>query len=1081
MSGRTRTLRVFPDAERVEESLLLAARGSGFVDASAYLTFGQFVELFEGAKQLGRRPCSPLTSRVVLLGAARELGPGPYGDHAREPSFARSALDLVWELKAGGLSADEFAAAAEELAEGQLQRGRYLARLYRAYEAKMAKLQLADREDLLRGAVWRIREAGLPSRIRSASRIELSHLHDFPPTRLQWLIALAQSCDAAGISFSVHLPAAGSIHLDATVDPVLAELERVGQGFRHVDASKQDVEGEGHPFAQLGRFLFAPEAAAASAQELAPRLSLFSAGTARDEARELARRALACVRRGTSPDRIAIVFRDLGQEAEWVAEALEEVGLQARVRRGAPVSSTAAGRIALDLPMVVDERFRSDQLAALLSSRYVPAVSTGCPEAPEGILALAGARDDALGAQADRGAYQVRLEALANRLERKGEAARAARVRSVLQKALELIACGNRIFPSGRALELLDQWWTCLRGLRFPESVRQREQRADEATSLGRAVLRSLARDQAAAEALFRMTAELEGALKLAGAGADRIDRRAFHRLLLDAAGDFNLMEKAPRGAAVHVFDVREIAGRRFDQVFLAGAADGRFPRAGVRRHLLGDEEKGAVNRWARRDVFRLATGDPEGRIAWQLAEDRLLFYLALCSAQEGATISYPREGGDGKEQIASAFVQEIERLAASTVQHLPRRPVPPLDEVESESELRERVALEVLGRPELRTSEPDPARDALSLRFEAEPWMREARALVSVEEERLRFFSNPEVCEGRFTGLVDLQDMQGSLEAMFRFGPERPVSAHQLARFGNCAFQGFLSYPIGLEEPDVPGEELDSKGQGSFWHQLLEGLFRRLKERGLLNAGPDALPPGLLAEALEEAALAAEQSGHVGHPALWKLGQERAQAMVRRLLRAEHRGLPFDGHLPIHTELRFGYSDAPESWREVSIPAFPDQGNVFVRGKIDRLDRLGSGVGVIDYKSGYIANGKRLVQDLLSTDFQLPLYLYAARASGEKGELKAALLSLRTAKSTHLEEAIAQYGNQSLEELLSTDPEVRRRMAAQGGKNLANAIQELLAKLRGGHFPIRAEDCNFCSFQSICRVTERRFYEGEA
>jgi len=1080
MPGRARTLRVLPDAERVEECLLLAASGSGFVDASAYLTFGQFVELFEGAKHLGRRPCSPLTARVVLLGAARELGPGPFGSHAREPAFARSALDLILDLKSGGLAADEFAAGVEGFTEGRRERGRYLARLYSAYEAKMGRLQLADREDLLSGALQRIRKSGLPNRLSSVSGIELSQLYDFPPSRLQFLIALAQHCDGAAISLAIHLPAAGSIHLDAAVDPTLAELERVGQGFRHVDAIKQDLQGESRPLAALNRLLFAPEAAQAAGCELAPRIQLFSAGTAREEAHQLARRVLACIRGGVSPDRIAIAFRDLAQEAEWVAEALEELGIEARIRRGAPVASTAAGRIALELPMLVDDRFRADRVAAVLSSRYAPAVSMGCPESPEGLLALAGVRDDALGAQADRGAYEVRLEALAGRLERKGQSARAAQVRSLLERARKLISFGEQIPPSGRALELLDRWWACLRELKFPEAVRQREQRAEEASSFGRAVLRSLARDQTASEALQSMAAELEGALKLAGAGADRVDRRAFHRWLVDAAADFNLVVRGPRGAAVHVMDVREIAGRRFEHVFLAGMADGRFPRPPKAHALFGDEEKASINRAVRRDVFRLASGEAQGRIPWQLAEDRLLFYLALCAAEGGVTLSYAREGSNGQEQIASAFLDEVERLIGCPVQHLPRRPVPLLEDVESEPRLRERVALEVLGRPELRTSEPDPARGALRSRFSSERWLCEAQELVGVEEERLRFFSSPGAAEGPFTGLIDSEDLRPALEEMFRFGPERPVSAHQLGRFGNCAFQGFLSYALRLDEPDLPGEELDSKGQGSFWHHLLEKLFTRLKESGLLNVAPDELPPELIDQALEEAAGAAEEAGHVGHPLLWKLGQERARAMVRRLLRAEHRGLPFDGHLPAHAELRFGYPDAPAAWREVRIPAFPGQKEVFVRGKIDRLDRGERGIGVIDYKSGLIANGKRLVENLLATDFQLPLYLYAARASGEEGELKAALLSLRSAKSTHLEEALAHHASQSLDELLSTNPDVRRRMDAQRGKNLANAIQSLLAKLRQGHFPIRAEDCSFCAFQPVCRITERRLYEAE-
>ncbi|HME92044.1 MAG TPA: hypothetical protein VKE49_11515, partial [Myxococcaceae bacterium] len=203
MPSRARKIHVLPDAERVQEALLAAALASPFVDASQYATFAQLVDWLDGAQQLGRRACSPLTCRILLQHLARELGPGPYGPFVQESAFARGALDVILELKAGQMSPSDFAAAAEGLSASRLARGRFIARLYAAYEARMASLKLADREDLARGAIEGLRRRGLPPRLR-ASAIEVSHLHDFPPLRIELLLTLAAECDRLGIPFRIE-------------------------------------------------------------------------------------------------------------------------------------------------------------------------------------------------------------------------------------------------------------------------------------------------------------------------------------------------------------------------------------------------------------------------------------------------------------------------------------------------------------------------------------------------------------------------------------------------------------------------------------------------------------------------------------------------------------------------------------------------------------------------------------------------------------------------------------------------------------------------------------------------------------
>ena len=1081
MSDRGPTLHVFPDAGRVEEALLdEAARRGGFADASGFLTFAQLIERLEGARFLGRRPASPLASRAALWACAQELGSGPFGAFVHEPAFARAALELVFELKAGDVPPATFAEAVEHLPPQRLPRARYLARLYAAYEEKLLGLKLADREDATRGARDRLDAKGLPAFLRAARAVEVRHLYDFSPLRLDLLRALAARCEEAEVGFLLEAPAAGAPGVDLAVDPALAAFERRWQEAVHLSAQKADFTGPEYPLGALGRFLFSADSRKGCAADFAPALELCSAASSLEECRLLARRAAACVAAGTPPEQVVIAFRDLGEEAEGVVEALEELGIPARLRRGAPLASTAAGRVALELPLAMDEGFPAARVAWLLGSRYVPAVSEGAPGAPGALLAQASIRDDVVGAQGERGAYEVRLGGLAARLEQRKREREAREVRALLERCQRLFAACRKLPVEGSASEMLARWWGCVEALGLLDAVNQPESRAEEGSFLGRAVLRSLARDQAAAEALKQLALDLAEALKLTGAGKQRMGRRTFYRWLADAAADYNLVPRGPRGGAVRVLDLRELAGRSFAHVCVGGLAEGRLPGRAAPHLLFPDEDRRAVNIHLKRDAFRLAAGEYDGRLPWRLAEDRLLFYLALAATRGAATLCYARTAASGQEQVRSPFLDELERLTGARQQDVPARAVPLLDEALTLRHLQERVAIEALARPELRASEPDPDGPALRARFASERWFRFARELSAIEEERLRFFSDEKRPPGPYSGGAGNAELAAPLAELFKFGPARPLSSSAANKFGNCAFQGFLSYAIGLDEPEQPGEELDALGRGTFWHRVLEVLFPRLDAAGLLGRGADEVPAALIDEALDEAAREAEATLHVGHPALWRLAKERARMMARRLLSSDSHGLPFAGCKPACTELRFGDERSSPGWREVVVPGAPGQAPIHLEGKIDRLDAGPGALGVVDYKSGNLDSGSRLWEKLLVSEFQLPIYLYAARATGHQGSLDAALLGLKKGEERRLAEVLAK-NEQTLDELLSVDPEVGDRLEEAGGKNLVRSLQSLVASLRAGSFPARPQDCGFCSFRAVCRISERSIQEVES
>jgi hypothetical protein len=625
-----RVLHIFPDAARVEQALWTASSHAAFVDATGYWSFSQLI-----AACTARKPVAPLTARVLVAAAARELSHGPFGAWTQDIAFARGAHELLSHLESQ-------CARPEQLQ--QTPRGELLAGLWRRYRARKAALGVLDAADLVPEATKRLR-AGLPEALRGFRQVVFRAVHDFSPARLAFIDGLEEACRAAGVTLTLELPRADNPAIDALVNEASAELER-----RHQSSSTLELAGElaETPFAPLSRLLFGELPA-----QPFEGLSAFSAATVRDEARELARRVRATVDAGAAPEDIAIVFRDL--EPEPLIEALEERGLSARARVSTPLAETPSGRLALGLPALVDDAFPADRVARYLRD-------------PGRVFAEAGVRDDRLGADSERGAYAVRLAALVTRYEEGWPKGPAADVRALAERVAGLIARTSVIRAEDTLQSHLDHWLRACEALIGPEDL----------------------------EALRALKRALADAAAVAGLTHERLTRRELGRWLDDAAGDFELLARTPRAGAVVLLEARGLAGRSFAHVFIGGLTDGRFPGRGSSSGVLSDDEKGALNLAAKAPLFRLNVGERGDRLPLRVAEDRLLFHFALTAATQTLTLSHSRVDGTGRAVGPSAFLKEVERAAAAfEVKRLPRFVAPTAEQVVSESEWRLRAMLD--------------------------------------------------------------------------------------------------------------------------------------------------------------------------------------------------------------------------------------------------------------------------------------------------------------------------------------------------------------------------------------------------
>lgn len=1061
-----RQLLVVPDSDRVEQWLADAATTADFVDARAICTLGQLIDRCEPTRWSARAPADPLTVRMLIAAHAPALASSAWGHWASSVDFSVQAHELLAHLRAQAVTPRVLRAAAQAATDGGLYaRAEALAAVWESVDESLEAAGLIDVGELSRLAALRLSKEGLPPRLRGFDAIVVRHVHDLFPARLQLLEALALACQRSRVRLELHWPSAQEPRADVFV------LDAI----RAIEARWQSLDVEAYPDSSEAPLAWVAPAVVSESHEArpAPGLKAFAAPTPREEARQIASRARSLVATGTAPERIAVAFRDSGADAELVADALEAQGLPVRARLSRPLLSSPVGRLALGLFDLLDEQFPSEALATVLEARSARLLGPDAAR-PRRAFLEAGVRDDELGATEEAGAYEVRLSEL---IDRTSDQAWRRAITSLKASVFDLLRLLRSIPDEAPGLELVDAFWHVLSKLglihRAPERAAPRA--LDDAPRLAGKLDRAVALDEAASEALEDLLGAFKEALEVSGLGARPMRRADFGRHLKRAAATQRLSLKGPRVGAVWLLDTRELLGRHFDALFLGGLVDGRFPGRPPPLALLDEDDRKSLNRLAGAPLFRSSALDGEVVLPARLAEDRLLLHFALCAA-ERVTLSRARFDGAGRELLPSPFLDAISRCVEGFEEALlPQRPVPALDDVGTEAELRARVALETLSPSLTRQTPVDPRREGLWALLGAEAWLAEASHASRIETERLGFFSDEGRAAGRHTGQLD-SGLLVRLLPQLDHGRDDPLSAAELGQWGQCAFRGLLVNVLELDTPELAQEEPDGRTRGTLLHDILREVVPELERRGWL--GKALLLPedvtALVAAATTAAGQRLGRRASTGHPALWELGRGRAAATVRRLVMEPEVICPFPGTRVLDTEVLFGSPHAAPALREVKVLAALDtERDVYLRGRIDRIDAGDGRAGVIDYKSSGLAKKLRAAA-LLRGDFQLPFYLLAVSQWLTGRALEGAWIELRQREVRSLSEILA-VNEGRIVELLATDAATRTRLAQEERPNLANAVHALLARLRTGDFGPRPLDCRFCGMRPVCRISERR------
>ena len=289
------------------------------------------------------------------------------------------------------------------------------------------------------------------------------------------------------------------------------------------------------------------------------------------------------------------------------------------------------------------------------------------------------------------------------------------------------------------------------------------------------------------------------------------------------------------------------------------------------------------------------------------------------------------------------------------------------------------------------------------------------------------------------------------------------PVSPSSLETWATCPYKFFLKRILGIAAPPEEEEdEMSASERGSLVHKILE---RFVREGNQTDAD--------LLELAETEFAIAEERGVTGYPLLWDMAKEDIRAGLKNFMDAEYEWLAGAAN-EASAEDSFG---SGTEIGEVSV-AIDDLGEIWFRGKIDRIDVVGDEVRVRDFKTGKPepysegARGRKADRTLANgRAMQLPVYVAAARKKypDPAVQISGSYCFPLADNNTH---DVAPYTEDDLKEfhtpLFAIVDAARRGVFPATPETAGDSDQE-----RG--------NCTYCDFNRLCSTRRRQVWVRKA
>ena len=411
--------------------------------------------------------------------------------------------------------------------------------------------------------------------------------------------------------------------------------------------------------------------------------------------------------------------------------------------------------------------------------------------------------------------------------------------------------------------------------------------------------------------------------------------------------------------------------GLRFDLVVVPGLVEQTFPKRGLPDPLLFDDE---------RELLARTTGAPLATRGGkrQRTEEEFLFWLTAGSARRRLVlVAAERDAVADRPRVLSNYLLDHLSTRGGTITE---------GALKGQEGFRRGVRRLLLGRTEASGPALDRS-EALLRALKADADL--ARGLTS-EKALARALARQ---RGRSAGTFTAYEGRLGRAPRIPSFLERPISASRLEQMAACPYRTFFGSVLRLapqEEAEAGLPVLDPLTRGSLAHEALRDLARELIDEGRSFTDLSETTSHLRAQELARRAAHrwAETLGGDVAPLFVTLAAGALEPFLLVVL--DHERTRPDPLPVAAAELRFGAAspDADDDPLSFADPVLLEADGITWRltGKIDRVDRDGGRLRVVDYKFGrprpygkgksdlVVAGGERL---------QLPVYALAARRLG--------------------------------------------------------------------------------------------------
>lgn len=1110
-------------ALREWENRALAERGAVSLDG-AFLLDRVRAELVEGARGhglLNGRSLSEL-ERFAMIHAVLRGAPGERLREAMGFAGALHAMEaFARTLSAVAVSPRELADLFEPESVGEVPG--FLWAGFAAYRHELARLGCVDRLDENRVVLELIsrRDLPLPGVLGAVERgLREGHLIVFKsvrwldPFRHRLILALLERWDGRGVRIESILP---DELMDRWQGEVLAsEIRGICQGARDARGYAAAWYGLLDAWAVLDPVIALQQRDAGAPIEFSTSVGVYG------EVEDLARRVVFAIEHeGIAPERIGLVFRDLGDRSEALVDVFHRFGIPISFRRGVPMSAAPCVQVLLGMLRLPAGGFRRRPVEQAVNSPWLQLM----PEGAGDVSALLGAlRRSGVRALAQDGDWRHLPEVRSSRLLDWLKAL----------KALEGNGRSRSIAEWAESVQELIVDWMPVQERILPRLGAQ----AGRVPVIQNLQLNALA---------FRRLRLLLGELMELPPSGVPMDLEEFCSFL----GEWSSRETVPLytdEAGVRVLNPFDACGLELDLVLIGGLNAGVFPGDGGRDSVWTDPMITAVE-------GRLRALGVDAGLAWptdahRAQQERLLFFGAALSSTGGLVLSCQSHGEDGQVEVPSIFFEvpwylagwpSLPRLTDSALSRYERwrlERVPALVRAWARACQCERAHHR---RPFAGDSGPATRPEGVCLAIDE--W-RQARVLGAVKSERDLAESGLEegvvrlirVERERDAFMTDATAMQEGASSPYCGGFQEPEdralqrhwlmhrlwSPSALGSLLNCRYQFLCRYGLGLTEVRGNEDLPDPRDRGQVWHRVMAAFF--LVKRGMI---PDWASPGtrfhddwkrlaselgrtnsleregdcwVLREGvatgrpitvLQESRAGLESQcrrvfelvcremetggAFLGDPHYWELERERGWAgLVRMLEDVGER----DGRLICPADLEWEFGKAGGDAAPVQVWDLAGERSIRVAGVVDRADVWIDGTGelsrveVWDYKgrSKETAKSRDIVDKV---EVQMPVYWMAASARWGMPWVRKAGYLIYDPAVANMAVTILEAGPTGMCDW--SGKLVLPEMEGMGPLDMFRSrVWAALELVFAGDYSLSPKDCSFCEFAHVCRVEQR-------